>query len=193
MAVVFSSGTERRLAVSQFAPAILRVSHPCEWRRRCSTHRVENSIRKSAFVAYIALCVYFIAQPSASRLADRANLLDRRFAGEPRAALEPALAAALRLPSSKVNRLLQRPGSRPSDVILQKLLEECGAPAETERSPQGLLDAGFSASKAMDYFDDVEKAVASELDHSEKPRAVAHGRNSSPSRTLAETLRSQPD
>src|SRR4051812_24636890 len=88
--------------------------------------QMNTGIRNLALIAYVALCVYLVAQPSPNRLVERAQMLDQQFSAEGRATLAPALATALDMPVAKVDAYLSRPNSRPSDLIFAKLLEECG-------------------------------------------------------------------
>src|SRR4051794_14835566 len=141
---------------------------------------MNEGFRKSALIAYLALCIYMLAQPSPGNLNDRAEALDKQLAGKGRAALTPALAAALQMPAAKVEIYLSLPGSQPSDLVFAKLLDKCGAHAENETPADTVLHAGMPAREALAYFDAVEKLVDQALTDEQKIQAVV-----APSRVTA--------
>jgi|SRR4051812_5253481 hypothetical protein len=134
---------------------------------------MNEGFRKSALIAYLALCIYMLAQPSPGNLNDRAEALDKQLAGKGRAALTPALAAALQMPAAKVEIYLSLPGSQPSDLVFAKLLDKCGAHAENETPADTVLHAGMPAREALAYFDTVEKTVEATLAKEQKFETIA--------------------
>ncbi len=140
---------------------------------------MNNGIQKWAVVAYVTLCIYFLAQPSPGKLNARAESLDKALSGQNAAVLSPALADALDTPVTVVDQFLTSTNARPSGLVFKALLRKANSQSSEDPSSLAVLKSGLTSDEAIAYFDAVEAKVVHNLSHANAANVHA-GANSGP-------------
>lgn len=139
---------------------------------------MNGGIQKWALVAYLILCIWFLAKPSSGQLTARAQSLDKALATHNPATLSPALAAALELSPEAVERFLSGRDAKPSSLVFQKLLNQSNSQSSEEFPAEAVLKSGMTSEAAIAYFDKVEREVSGNISTAKTARVVSASRAS---------------